>query len=82
MNKSLIASVAAAALVGSIGLAYAQTQSTDATVTPSTGTGTQAATIDNTTSNTSSTMPSSSVDSRTQSSTAEDSTLAAQADRN
>lgn len=90
MNKSLISSVAAAALVGSIGLVYAQTQSSDATATPSAGTSTQAATIDNTTPSSSSTMPSSTIDNSTNNSTSnstsnsttDDSTLAAQADRN
>ncbi len=76
MNKSLISSVAAAALVGSIGLVYAQTQSTD-TAAPQSTLSTPSATVDSTTPSSSSAMPSSSA-----TSTTDDSTLAAQADRN
>lgn len=79
-TKSLVSSIAAAALVGSIGLVYAQSQGSDTYSQPAAtqaDQSTQSATS-------SSTMPSSSsVDSSTNSSApADDSTLAAQADRN
>jgi|OpeIllAssembly_1097287.scaffolds.fasta_scaffold03996_2 hypothetical protein len=84
MNKSLVSSIAAAALVGSIGFVYAQSQGTDTytqpAATPSDQT-TQAATTDGSTAPSSS----SSIDTSpsTRSSTMnDDSPLAAQADRN
>jgi hypothetical protein len=85
MNKSLISSIAAAALVGSIGLVYAQSQGTDTSTQPAAtpaDTTTQSATTDSSTATPSS---SSSMDTSTPSSSAsttDDSSLAAQADRN
>lgn len=84
MNKSLISSIAAATLVGSIGLVYAQSQGTDTTSQPATpaDTTTQSATSDSSTAAPS--TSSSSMDTSTPSSSASptDSSLAAQADRN
>lgn len=48
MNKSLVSSIAAATLVGSIGLVFAQSQSTDATAPAATVGGTPATTTDTT----------------------------------
>lgn len=83
MNKSLISTVAAAALVGSIGLVYAQTQGSDTYSQPAatqSDQSTQSATSGSTPSS-SSTMSSSSSDT-SGSMSSDDSTLAAQADRN
>lgn len=86
MNKSLISSIAAAALVGSIGLVYAQSQGSDTYSQPAatpTDQSTQAATTDSTTTPSSSSTMSPDTSTGSSSSTmSDDSSLAAQADRN
>lgn len=84
MNKSLVSSIATAALVGSIGLVYAQSQGTGTYSQPAAtpaGQSTQAAPTDSSTTPNSSSSPDMSPN--TSSSTMKDgSSLPAQADRN
>lgn len=84
MNKSLVSSIAAAALVGSIGFVFAQSQGTDTYSQPAAtpaDQSTQAATTDNSNATNASTSPETTPSTR--STTMNDgSSLPAQADRN